>query len=658
MIHIFGAEGTSEYEAALALHDNILECWPELENDTENRITIVTGVQCHGQKTRDIDLVLLANFETGISHEPLFPFQSGSKQVHPNTVLIESLCVVIEVKEHSVGGVLFRGTTVEVAYGNKWHNASEQNESQKYAFRNYLNIHRITSPFITSLIWLRNIPNASLPQRPHNILGGNSTWDMFVSVIIQMSPPHYDEGQWRLSAHQLNHVGIKQVADLLTVTVHPSQLDRRRMEQISQRIILEQQNLPNIVGKNLLLLRGRGGTGKTIRLLQLAKYFYEREFARVLILTYNKALVADLRRLLTIMGIADYTVPSGIQVQTVHSFFYAALRGLGVLTASEDNFLEGYADYKREVIELLKAEVLTQTDIDRLKEQDKLTFAWDHIYIDEGQDWPQDEQEILFSLYPPHLFVIADGIDQLIRSAVPATWHLTVEKSQRRVKHLKRCLRMKAGLTRFVSSFAEQLGLPQSEWVANEEVPGGRVVILEGNGCLSKRELFEDLIARNKAAGNQAVDMLYCVPPNMVHMLSESEMESFPASVFQDWGWLVWDGASPITRNTYPTKLEQLRIAQYDSCRGLEGWTVVNFELDSFYDYKLRQSESAVNRQAVQVSFTEEEARLRAARWLMIPLTRAMDTLVIHIKQSHSTVRDALEVAAQKHADFIEWYRF
>ena len=126
----------------------------------------------------------------------------------------------------------------------------------------------------------------------------------------------------------------------------------------------------------------------------------------------------------------------------------------------------------------------------------------------------------------------------------------------------------------------------------------------------------------------------------------------------RDWGWLVWDGALPITRDTYPTKLEQLRIVQYDSCRGLEGWTVVNFELDSFYDYKLRQSESVVDRQAVQVIFTEEEARLRAARWLMIPLTRAMDTLVIHIKQSHSAVKDALEVAAQKHADFIEWYRF
>src|SRR5690606_25487170 len=140
---------------------------------------------------------------------------------------------------------------------------------------------------------------------------------------------------------------------------------------------------------------------------------------------------------------------SGIQAQTVQSFFYAALRGLGVLTASEDKFLAWYADYKREAIELLTVGALTHVDVDRLIEQDKLTFAWGHIYIDEGQDWPQDEQEILFSLYPPRLFVIADGIDQLIRSAVPATWHLTVEKSQRRVKHLKRCLRMKAGLTRF-----------------------------------------------------------------------------------------------------------------------------------------------------------------------------------------------------------------
>ena len=210
---------------------------------------------------------------------------------------------------------------------------------------------------------------------------------------------------------------------------------------------------------------------------------------------------------------------------------------------------------------------------------------------------------------------------------------------------------MKAGLTRFVSTFAEQMGLPQSEWRANDDVPGGRVIILEGVNVLSDRHFFEELAAKNGEAGNQPLDMLYCVPPNMVIHTSEDEAISQPAEWFQSWGWPVWDGTSSTVRDTYPTQLEQRRIVQYDSCRGLEGWTVVNFALDLFYEYKLRQM-------AVETSgivYDEVLARNRAVRWLMIPLTRAMDTLVVHLHQSDSPVRDALQATVQYHADFVEW---
>lgn len=651
MIHLFGADGTQEYEAALDLRQRILESWPEIEHDARNRITIVVGVQCHGQKVRDVDLILLAHFEDGILFEPLFPFHQGADQEHPAVVTLESFCVVIEVKSHSGSGVRFIGKTVEVSYGRHWHDATHQNEQQKYSFLNYLKVHHIQPPRITSLIWLRNVPNTSLPARPHNILGGNATWEMFVSTIIQMEPPWQYGREWRLSVHTLTHGDIKEIADLLTRKLEPTKLDRRRMEQISERIILEQQNLPNIVGQQLLILRGRGGTGKTIRLLQLAKYFYETEAARVLILTYNKALVADLRRLLTIMGVGDYTAQSSIQIQTVHSFFYAILSNLNLIESGSVDFLQNYATYKQEAVEMLSVGAVTMEDMAALVIADRFAFGWDYIFIDEGQDWPQDERDILFALYPHPIFVVADGVDQLIRSAEPADWRGILNRTEYTVRSLKRCLRMKAGLTRFVSTFAEQMGLPQSEWRANDEVPGGRVIVLDGLNPLADRHFFEDLVAKNREAGNRPVDMLYCVPPNMVTHISEDDAISQPAELFQSWGWPVWDGASPAVRDTYPTQLNQRRIVQYDSCRGLEGWTVVNFGLDLFYDYKLRQTVDETS----GVAYDEALARNRAVRWLMIPLTRAMDTLVIHLHQAHSPVRDALQAVAQHHTDFVEW---
>lgn len=651
MIHLFGADGTQEYEAALDLRQRILESWPEIENHPLNRITIMAGVQCHGQKVRDIDLILLGHFEDGIAFEPLFPFQHGADQEHPAVVTLDSLCAVIEVKGHSGSGIRFIGKTVEVTYGRHWHDATHQNEQQKYSFLNYLKAHHIRPPRITSLIWLRNIPNTSLPPRPHNILGGNATWEMFVSAIIQMEPPRQHGSGWRLSVHTLTHEEVKNVANLLARKLEPTQLDRRRMEQISERIILEQQKLPDIVGRQLLILRGRGGTGKTIRLLQLAKYFYEREAARVLVLTYNKALVADLRRLLTIMGVSDYAAQSSIQVQTVHSFFHAILSNLHLMESSRDDFLQNYATYKQEAVEMLRVGAVTKEDMATLKMANRFTFSWDYIFIDEGQDWPQDERDILFALYSHRVFVVADGVEQLIRSAKPVDWRGTLTRSEYFVRPLRRCLRMKAGLTRFVSTFAEQMGLPQSEWRANDEVPGGHVIILEGTNVLNDRHFFEDLVAKNRKAGNQPVDMLYCVPPQMVTRISEEEATSEPAVLFQSWGWPVWDGASPIVRDTYPTQLEQRRIVQYDSCRGLEGWTAVNFGLDLFYEYKLRQMTDEISSNA----YDQVLLRNRAIRWLMIPLTRAMDTLVIHMHDTDSPVRDALQAAAQHHAEFVDW---
>jgi superfamily I DNA and RNA helicase len=42
-------------------------------------------------------------------------------------------------------------------------------------------------------------------------------------------------------------------------------------------------------------------------------------------------------------------------------------------------------------------------------------FAWDHVLVDEGQDWPEDERDILYQCFGPHRCIVADGVHQLIR---------------------------------------------------------------------------------------------------------------------------------------------------------------------------------------------------------------------------------------------------
>ena len=57
--------------------------------------------------------------------------------------------------------------------------------------------------------------------------------------------------------------------------------------------------------------------------------------------------MADLRRLLTLVGVADPGDERSIQVQTVHSFLGSAFHGIGLLHL-EGDLLDNYDRLKRE----------------------------------------------------------------------------------------------------------------------------------------------------------------------------------------------------------------------------------------------------------------------------------------------------------------------
>lgn len=636
-----------EYKASLLLQELFLSEHPLLAHSESHQVTIIAGAKCHGQPVRDLDIVVLANFEPPLAYQPVLSFANPLQPDQPETpalVKIESVCAIIEIKDHSADAVQFFGSTAEVKYRSHWHNVTEQSDKQIYALRNYLLIKGLPTPYITNLIWFRSLINADLPDRPHNMLAGHFTWNMLFSVIAQVSPPRLMGHQWTLAASSANQRTVDQIRLALTEEITPTPLDRRRMEEINAKSA-QIQKLQEPIGQQLLILRGRGGSGKTIRLLRLAKALYEEEGARVLLLTYNKALVGDLRRTLTILGVVDDVAEHSIRVQTVHSFFYRILSEIGVINGREDDFLEAYEELKHQAIQFLEAGLLVEQDFTKLKKNHSSDFLWDYIFIDEAQDLPDDERKILFHFYPYTVFAVADGIEQLVRRSEPADWSHSVARTERTVNSLRTCLRMKAGLTHFISSLAGQLGLPADEWQANEQVLGGRIIIVEGE-TLYQKSFFTDLLTYNANAGNEPIDMLFCLPPGLANQIDVLA----PVNRLSVWNFEIWDGTHSTIRDSYPTDNQQLRFVQYDSCRGLEGWVVVNFELDSFFDYKLNQLQQLTPHPSDSTTI-----RLRAIRWLFIPLTRAMDTLVIHLTTRPSPLKSALQAVASQYPDYVTW---
>jgi hypothetical protein len=94
---------------------------------------------------------------------------------------------------------------------------------------------------------------------------------------------------------------------------------------------------------------------------------------------------------------------------------------------------------------------------------------------------------------------------------------------------------------------------------------------------------------------------------------------------------------------------------QYDSCRGLEGWCVVCLSLDRFFDFKRKQYKHPPASSPDLFVADEDLATAFASRWLMIPLTRAIDTLVLALEDPDHHVAKVLRRVYEVHGQTMEW---
>jgi hypothetical protein len=634
-IQVIGGDQGSEREAAETLR-RILD---PIVGPT-NQLLIIVGAQCLGEEVQDIDLLLLGSFGKGIT------FQGKHAQARGQDVRLVNICLIVEVKDSPTHKISFDSQRVKVSYGreNFRKDATEQVRQQKLSLINFLKRHNQPLPWVEGMIWLRNYDDI-IPPSVANVLGANATASSFLEVLEKIRPPQPSaHGFYIAFAKNENVNSIQRAAAFFHPTITPTRLDRRRLELICKKLISDQKYVDRL-GIQLLVFRGRGGSGKTIHLLRFAKDLYDRG-KRALLLTFNKALVADIRRLLVILRIDNQGFDRGISISTAHKFFMQMLSSWGLWTwgARDDSQFpkEEYSRRKAELLQLLANETPEGLSSESVVNDSPEVFAWDYILVDEGQDWPEDERDLLYRCFGPDRCIVADGVDQLIRGPTPCDWTAPVISQRRQTVALRRAMRMKANLCRFISAFAEEGG---AEWdqEINEEISGGSVSIIEGPyDVVYHNEVFR----RHREQGNEPLDALFCVPP-------DSMVQSPPLSEsLKGWGFSVWDGTSPNVRETFPTTTQEHRVVRYESCRGLEGWTVVCIGLDRFYQHRLSHATSP---QIQELFDTPADfIRRQAIAWCLIPLTRAIDHLVIQF-DGPGVVANICRKLCRMYPEFVTW---
>ena len=154
-------------------------------------------------------------------------------------------------------------------------------------------------------------------------------------------------------------------------------------------------------------------------------------------------------------------------------------------------------------------------------------------------------------------------------------------------------------------------------------------------------------------AGNIAYDMLYLVPHALVKRNCGDHSFALKTK-FEQNGIFIWDGTATNNRDGYSIDAEEVRLLQYDSARGLEGWTVVCVDFDVFLDEKsVEYQDGSVN--TLMLESPNERKKKYLYNWAMIPLTRAIDTIVITVKDPTSETARLLKEISEEHPDFVSW---
>lgn len=631
-IDIIGADRCPERDAAEALRQVLMPA------KLPGNLLMIVGAQCLGESVQDIDILLIGSFGRGVT------FKGRHGPSRDKDVRLVNLCLALEVKDHSSTRVRFDSQRVLVHYAkqNYWSDATEQVRQQRLSLKHYLDRSGVSPPWIEGAIWLRNYEGV-IPSSASNVLGSSPSAQDFFALIEGIRAPRAGDDGWYIAfAKNETVTAVQKAAAFFRPIVTPTKLDRRRLETICRKLISDQKYIDRL-GQQLLIFRGRGGSGKTIHLLRLAKDLYDTG-KRVLFLTFNKALVADIRRLLHLIGIQNQGFDRGIHISTAHKYFIQMFTAFGMWDAPAEGSSfpsEKYGRTKSEMLQLLSKETPETMALDPTVRDAPEVFSWDYVLVDEGQDWPEDERDLLYKCFGPTRCIVADGVDQLIRGEEACDWATSAIGASKQTVALRRAMRMKSNLCRFIRDFAEEAG---GEWdqEVNEEIPGGLVTIIHGE---YSRELHDRVFAQHKEHGNEPVDALFCVPPDS--LASGSPL----VQRLRDWGFSVWDGTSRDVRDTFPTKTEEHRVVRYESCRGLEGWTVICHSLDRFFDNKRHHAPAT----ATELFDTPEQvAHRQAIAWTMIPLTRAIDHLVIHL-DGNNAVTDICRALAARYPDFVTW---
>lgn len=650
IINVVGANSnTDEYRAAIKMKEIIQKTVPQ---SVIGEIVLYVSANLIGQTVKDVDLFMIGNIQ---NYKVGLDFTNQEGEIVHDNVEIASFCTTIEIKSHGINGISRIGTDFYVSYGNDRHSVTEQSNGQKTSAMKFFQRALSFSPFITNLIWFTEVERKELSEllkveskeMPANVLGRDFSFSDVMQLLVWQRSPRKSGRYYRFDSTNGNCSvsDLQRALDMFTrVKKTMGELTRKRIEQITQKSISTDLFIPK--NGKMPICRGKAGTGKTVGLIQTAIKLVDEVYARVLILTYNKALVSDIRRLFALAELPDLFEEKCVHISTMHAYYYRLINQClyeGKLVGAD--FIKDYEKYLDEIIDFIQSDSEAYDCIQEIIEKDCI-LNWQYVLVDEAQDWTDKEKELLTLMFKNDHIVVADGGRQFVRNVDVCDW--STVKNRENIK-LKYCLRQKNNIIKFINHFFYEYSGDDNKIHSADKLSGGKIIVLadkEKFYDIQKQELFS-----LKEKGNIAYDMLYLVPSTLV---DKGEYKKFTLKDdFEKNDIFIWDGTNEIEREKYTIESDEVRVIQYESARGLEAWTLCCVGFDTFIENKSNHYNGNIN--SLFLQSREEGLKKYLENWIMIPFTRAIDTLIICLDNKDSALGKILYNISNEYPDYVTW---
>lgn len=591
--------------------------------DIQGRIDIFPSVVAFGQKenVKDVDLFIIGEFKNYYVSD-LY-----------RDIEVKNFACTLEMKRHGFSQIDRDGSDVWVHYKNCDENATDQSNKAKYALKNYFENKIGHSPWLYNFVWFWSLDQRAVDQLDDgdgmNLLPSSFGPEDLIILSKRQRVPYNDRStgceivsSWRYDLYD-------DVVELLSRKITlPEGLTYHKINDL-QSLEIDRSREYSDIGNKLTIVSGRAGTGKTFTLIKYAITIAKERDSCCLILTYNKALVSDIRRLLAFMRVPSGIRPNSVQILTMDQFFFQLCMEIGIVDGkiSQEEFNQGYDERLNALL----------NNLDRLKKR-----TWNYVFVDEGQDWSDIQKNILMRYFDPQNIVVADGVDQFIRSNIKQNWQDGDIDYDLDTKTI--CLRQKNNLVSFILDYCFQVGL---DWRVEpkSDLGGGEVIILAGDYDL---DLHKDILKKCQKAHCENYDILFLVPDRAIDKSDPLNPHFKLYNEFFNAGIALYDGTNPNVRSGYPVLDGTCRLFDYESCRGLEGWAVICLAFDELIESKRRHFVKPKNEGLAMKSAKQLEDEF-VFLWSLMPLTRAVDTLVITLSEKQGEMAKVFRRLALRH---------